>query len=1488
MKFKNTVISFFILFVFYTNGHLVAQSVTIKEFSKDSVLFFEEVSTMLSNVKKKEAKEFMEEFALFWYGGKFSEAQRNSIYKTCNLMLDKKLHPYPEFHSYLFSLMSFVKSNQSIQSFNAWQRSFEKIIEGKNKKKVTEYLEFSSELFAQNAIYVSPSVKWKSSSANYVFEIEDEIPKIIFSDLHLICVSKGDSSVIINTKGYYYPTLNKWYGTGGKITWERAGFNKDEVYATFDNYIINTKSSGFEIDSVTFYNPKFFSKPLLGKLEEKLLANVSEEKSSYPRFDSYSKRLQINNIAEKVNYEGGYAQHGIKFIGNGDDNEPAKLIFLYEEKPLLVASSKSFTIRPDRFTSAHASVSIFLDKDSISHPGLRFNFNIHERMLNLIRSDEGVSKSPYFNSFHAMDMYFEALYWHVDKPFIEMKALEGSSDHSAKFESSNYFRESLFDRMQGIDKMHPLTALRMCARQSQSDELWLKEVAQFMQLPITQVKPLLLRLAFDGFIFYDLDNDKIVLKDRLHHFVESKAKKADYDVILFNSNTDKETNATLNLLNYDLTIRGVKQVFLSDTQKVFIYPKERTVVVKKDLDMFFSGIVSAGKMEFYGKDYYFNYNNFKIDMPIVDSLRIWANTNKKDDAGNKLERRVLTVLEYLKGELTIDMPKNKSGNQKAPQYPIFDSHKDAFAFYQKSSIQGNAYNKDKFHFHLEPFVFDSLKSFENKSIQFKGTFVSSGIFPEFKETLRLMPDYSLGFERNTPPEGMDVYGGKGKFLDKIILSHNGLMGNGRLKYLTSTSTSNALLFFPDSARGVAQNFVIEERSTGVEFPPTNANDVFVSWKPFQDVLQTNVMTKPIQMYDGSKLFGSTFLRPKGLTGRGLFKFEDAELESKLYKFSFIEFRADTADFKLKTMDASALAFSTKNVNAFVSFKERKGEFISNGGGSFIDFPVNQYMCFMDKFTWFMDEESIELGASKNDNADQGAADVKLEGSKFISTHPDQDSLQFYSARAKYDLKKNIIYASEVVYINVADALIYPDSGKTVIEKRAKMRTLNNAKIIANNVTKYHTIYDATVDIKARKKYNASGKYDYKDELKRVKTFEFNNIKVDSTFQTFASGEIKKDEDFTLSPNFNYYGGVELRATKRSLVFTGYATILHNCEQIPRYSFHFSSEIDPNNIYIPIDTLLMDKDKNRLNVGPVMSKDSASIYSTFISQKNNNKDLPIISANGYLFYDKKSGEYRISNLAKLNEMNLTGNYVSLNTRECKSYAEGKLDFAADLGHITTKTVGNFNHVFVNDSVYFDVLMLIDFFFLESLIDDIGKNIADNIVNEPVNIDRKVYEKGLRELLGKEEADKLISQMVLNGSFRRMPDELNGVFFFNDIKMRWNKETNSYQSVGDKIGIGNTYKRQINKYVTGYVEIEKSKSGDVLSIYIETSKDNWYHFKYKKFVMQAYSSDSKFNNAIKDAKPDKRKVKTTKGEAPFQFMLGTERNKNEMLRKFQNKE
>ncbi|MFH0864730.1 MAG: hypothetical protein V1904_00945 [Bacteroidota bacterium] len=1460
----------------------------IKKFSDDPAVFFEEMATFFQDIDnpddKKTAKAFVETFTLEWNGGKFSDDQKKQMIETCNKMLKKKMKPIPHFKNYLSAIISFNNTSQTDESFKAWEASLDKLINRSTSSQFIDYLEISDNLFSENVLYKSTTTTWKSDNSNYSFEY-DTIPRIVFPSLNLTCIANDDSANIYSTKGVYYPTLLKWDGNGGKVLWKRAGLDENTVYAELAHYSINLKYSKYTADSVKFYYTTYFDKPLLGALEEKVQANITEDKASYPRFDSYDKRLKIESIFPNIDYDGGFTMHGGKLLGSGNEDQDAYLTFYREGKPFVKTGAKNYTIRQEKISSDVASVTIYWEGDSIYHPGLQMKYLNDKKELSLMRSKDGIGKTPFFDTYHKLDMYVEALYWNLDQPIIEMKMIKGVGlEGEADFESYNFYTEQRYYKLLGIDETHPLSDLKKYAKLKDTNVVNVKDYAIYLGIDPAQIEALLINMASMGFIAYDIENNKVYLKEKLYNFLLARAGRIDYDVLQFNSVTTTESNATINLLNFDLKLNGVKSVYLSDSQNVYIFPKDEKLVVKKNRDFEFDGRVHAGMFDFYGKLFSFNYDKFNIDMPVIDSLGFYVKSFKPDAQGNYSAVRVKSVIEGIKGDLQIDEFNNKSGLIPYGKYPLFTSQKDSYVYYDKKAVQKGVYTREHFYFHINPFEIDSLDNITTEGIGFTGNFVSADIFPDFDEVLKVQPDYSLGFVRLTPDDGFLVYKGKGTYDSIIDLSNLGLRGNGTLKYLTSISKSSNFIFYPDSMNADVQYYELTEVKSGIEYPPVIATDVYEHWMPYNDVMVVTKKEKPIAMYNSEALLnGSIVLTPTSLTGTGTMVFNDAEMDAKLFKFKNRVFDSDTADFRLRSYDLSELAFSTYNYNAHIDFDERKGEFKSNGGSSKVEFPINQYICFMDEFDWFMDKEEIELANTKSQNTDslnnlsiKELADIDLSGSEFISIHPAQDSLRFFSPRAKYNLKDNIIYAKDVKIIKIADAAIFPAKGDVTILKKAEMRPLIDAKILANTATKYHTMYDALVHITSRKNYTADGMYDYVASDTAVHPVYLGKIAVDTTLQTYGTGIISDTSKFELSPEFDFAGGVKLTANNEFLNFTGAFKINHECDTLYRNWIKFKSEINPNEIYIPISDSIKDVSGGKLEAGILLANDSNYVYSAFLMKRYKSTDQDVITARGYIYYDEISDEYRISNKEKLKQLNQPGNYVSLTRSSCITYGDGKIDMAPNTGRMTVGTYGNVKQYIIPDSTTLDIVMSFDFFFSDDALKFMNEKLEKYTTLKALDLTRTTFTKTLAEVLGTKEADKLVSDISMNGSFKRLPDELEKTFLLGDVQMYWNETTRSFVSQGP-IGIVAIKKNQINKYVDGYIEVKKNRTGDEINIYLEFDSNDWYYFNYKANLMQAISSNTEFNDIIKNTKDDNKIQKAEKDLPAFKYTISLESRK-----------
>ena len=732
MRLKNLVL---LLLAFSPVLSLNVSAQTMpKSFTEDNVKFMEEMRDFFESNDQKKGKEYIDAFnEQYWITGKISSEMKTAIYKNTNAMAKKKFKPSPEYYAYFNTIKSIVDKNLPMSTFNEWQVCFISSSENRNQKPFSDFIMMSEGLFRDNTFYDEPSGSWQAVGGTWKF-LCDTAPKIQFTNITLKGKGKNDSTIIYNTSGVFNVSKQTWTGTGGKVDWVRAGLNKSDVYAELKAYNIVLKSMSYIADSVTFYNKIYFKeKPLLGKLTERLTPDVQAKFAQYPKFESYSSRYQIKSMYPNVDFEGGFTQVGSKFIGSGTKEAPSVLVFKRNGKPFLTVSSQNFSITDEKITSPNSTIKFSLDGDSIYHPLVDFKYFVDTSRVIIYRSNEGASQAPFTNSFHKVDMYIEQLVWNTTEPTITMGTLPGTTQGEAQFPSANYYRQYLYDRMQGMEMVHPLIKIRNFVRDVNGGvtTFTLIDLSRYWKLPPEQLRPTIMNLSNEGFLIYDPTTDMITYKEKSDTYIAARAGKKDYDNILFQSKVQPGTsNAQINLLNYDMTIFGVEEVALSDSQNVVVFPDQDKLILKKNRTFTFEGSIMAGRFDYYGKLFTFNYETFQMQLSNVDSVRIWVDTperDPRDPKGGFKQVKVRSVIENLNGTLSIDNPANKSGvwSKKYPNYPIFNSAKPAFVYYDRPTIHKGVYNLDKFYFKLDTFTIDSLDNFTNDALHFTGTFESA-------------------------------------------------------------------------------------------------------------------------------------------------------------------------------------------------------------------------------------------------------------------------------------------------------------------------------------------------------------------------------------------------------------------------------------------------------------------------------------------------------------------------------------------------------------------------------------------------------------------------------------------------------------------------------------------------------------------------------------------------------------------------------------------
>lgn len=1464
----------------------LVQGQDIKMFSGDAVTYISELKNYMTNLPEQ-YEDVLNTFIKAWEGDSlFDEEEQKTIMTFSQLLVERKTRPYPHFYRFMSCMLAFEKFNTDPENYRNWVDGLGEILDKRKTKtfEIENLLEFTDILLRNNYLYTSSSTTWKASNKNYKILNHKEL-RVTFDKVDLICYAKRDSMHLFQTRGTVYPIENLWKGEGGLVTWERGGYSRDSVFAYLEDYEIDLTKSEYTAENVTFTNKIYFSESLKGILNDKVKYNTDVEDASYPKFDSYTKEFVIPDLYENIDYEGGLSMQGAKMVGTGTREKNARLKIYRNDTLVLTASSVFFGFRFDRVSSQRTSITIKLRSDSIFHPDLYFTYRVKNKELTLLKSENFSSQGPYTNSYHKVDMNFDQLSWNMNEDVMRFTAPRGAAIGNAFFESVNYFNYNKFMNMMMLDQQHPLYLLKKFAGLYGSDEFYIETYADFLKMPLHEVQQQAMRMAFGGFIYYDMNTETIKLKPRLYDYLAASINKIDYDVIGFESRIEAPLeNAVYNIYTNDLIINGIPEIHVSDSQNVTIYPRHNRITLKSNRNFQFDGVVEAGLLTFYGNNFFFQYDSFKINLQNVDSLHIDYLSGRKDNYGLPVPEAVRNRLEYITGEVLIDRADNKSGRESYPEYPIFKSKQSSYVYYRHNNTQGNVYATNDFYFEVYPFEMDSLDNFNYKDLNFKGDFVSAGIFPAFEKQLSLQPDNSLGFRHMTPVQGFPLYNGKGTFYDEIWLSNSGLRGSGKLEYLTSTTWSKDFIFYPDSMNTKSDTYQIAMQTTGTQYPRARSVHNYIHWLPYADVMYAQKTDVDFNMFnDSTFLNGDLKLEPSGLSGNGKMDLRNSDLSSNLFNYRANDIYSDTADFFLRSLYTDGFTVITNNVDAHINYEVKKGWFKSNEGYTLVNFPDNKYVSYIDRFTWDMTKKELAMGTEGASEVDYTYEDIEPEGPRFVSVQRGQDSLNFVAPLAYYDYKKNQINAKGVKFIEIADSRIYPAKGEVTVEREAKMSTLEDARIRTNTLTKYHTLHTATLNITGRKYYSGFGNFDYIDENNRIQLIHFNEIKVDSSMQTIATGDIYEKADFKLSPVFQFQGRAFLRSRDSLLTFKGGVKVEHNCERPEPLWLYFHTAIDPNDIYIPVPEQPVDIDKDKIYAGIYMYYDSIHIYPAFMNMHKSYSDRPVISSHGFLYYDKATQLFKVGSKEKINDFTLPEDYLSLHREDCRLYGEGKLDMGQDLGQLRLKTFGNVTHNLPANETTLDVVLMIDFFMAESMI-DLMANEIDSIPDlEPVDLKRSVWTKTLNSIVDSQTFRRMNDELTLYGTIKQLPPELKHTFVFNELKLRWNDETNSYLSIG-KIGIASINNVQINKKVDGLLELQIKRSGDIMDFYLQLDQKTYYYFGYTRGVMQTLSSNRLYVETIMNMKTRDRKMKVPRNETSYIYMISTDRKKNGFYRRF----
>ena len=1290
-------------------------------------------------------------------------------------------------------------------------------------------------------------------------------PFIDIQNTDLVFSSIYDTMVITNTSGQLMLKNLEFVGDSGRVTWEELRLDPNNVYADLSAYNINLKKPELfaEAAHMTYLPSIDISIP--GICIYKIDPANGRPNAKYPTFVSYFNDIKLSDLGEGIVYEGGFTLRGRKILSKSLSGGKSSLtVSETDSVRFKLASYDNFIFKDSTISINQSDVTLYYNngRDSLTNRGMSIKYHKGKKSLRARRDKGAYKKSPFKTTYHQVEFLVEYLSWDLEKDSIDFKMLNARNKIPMEIESYNYFDLEVLARQTGFYGFNPIqSAVYFATKIKKSKTFESYELAKHYKLNPRSVRTAMTELDAIGFVKFDPVVDEVTLERKAMLYAFANQRLTDYDDIRILSTSPGKPNASLKLESNDLVIQGVSSFTISDSMKVQVAPRGKEIILKKNRNTEFSGKMRSGSFVYKGSNFEFNYDTFVVNMPRIDEVSILlADTASGEDT------ELPNGLVGTSGKLFISQPGNKSALREHTGYPKFTTDQSASIYFGGDEVLGGAYKADtNIVFDIPPFSIDSLNSSNPSAINFNGTFRSGGIFPDFDEKVSIMPDKSLGFKTSTPPEGYKIYAGKLRetaiFYDSITLNNNGIRGNGKMEYLTGTFFGEDYIFFSDSVRTGkpgSSATIAPGNYKDISYPSVKMEKYNLRWFVNQDSMILSSTDKDFEIYNPDVAFeGTMVLSPDGLYGNGDFETKRARAFSRNFTFRENYYEADNTTFLIKSDNPKKPAMLGEDISVRYDFKEKYADIKSQTSAEqTLRFPYTQYATNLENAHWDFEAQTIKLSVS---DASQ------LNSSKFISTNPLQDGLEFNATKATYDLKENTINAEGVPFIRVANVLIKPKDGKLTIRENANMDRLEDCVIIMNAFTKYHTLTQGNIKITSRKSFDGNALYDYKNEAGQNANILFQHFKIKTekkrvgketveAFVTTGQAKVKAEEKFPIFPGILYQGEVNLVDYKEHLEFKG--LIAPNLPRDLQW-FEYVSNDTATQGKVPVDeNTKVAGSNNKLLTGLFISKANRGLYGSFLEyEENRANDFAIFQAKGLLSYDNTNDTYLISPLTKTRGEERKGQQFIYHDKNQEIKAEGLFNLIGK-GKGIIVNCGAHSTIKMKTGEYtLDATIAVNFApnpqAFEAMAIDMRQSLSDK---SPIHYFRQNLYDHLAELLPQEQLDKYI-QSSQEGDMTLSKFLPEGITL-SQVQLKWSEEHQSFYTEG-KISIANIFKNDADVEVDGFIEIPKSENNSDIGIYLEIPDGNWYYIGYFDGKLITYSSSDSFNNLML-AKKDTEKI------------------------------
>lgn len=1329
-------------------------------------------------------------------------------------------------------------------------------------------------------------------------------PTVIWDQVDLRMQTGFDTFDILATSGTWMPIQGQFVGKSGQVNWEKLGLTKDSVQVTLSEYALQVSKPAIRAEKSKMSFLGKFAGAIEGSFEYKSIRLKGNQKPTYPRFSSYTNDIERTDLPEGVYFRGGFSLWGKDISSAAMVPGISYLSVSKEGNRKFNNRGRVFVFQDSIITSKATSATIFTKRDSIFHPEVRLNYDFGSEHLRLYKSENGFKNTPFYASYYKMDVYTDHISWAIASDSIDLTIFNARKEIPAIFESKDFFNA---DKLVELSTPFSFDVLSMAANYSKRTgkrSFYVSDLADAYKLKYKQVKSAVQAYHQAGMMNLDTKNDKISLSEKGQHYLDSKQKRKDFDNLSIPSLSPGDPNATLRISDMDLTIRGINRFNISEELEVYIVPDSNQIRLQNNRNFEFNGNLFAGNYEIIGKDFKFDYHNFLIELTQIDSIRFYIEEEidgrkVKKQVENKLmgeneegsfgsdddqvSGQVANTIQGTSGTLYINMPDNKSASKQYPQYPIFNANKGATVYFDNEKVLSGAYDRSMY-FSIPPFEIDSTSSSDPGSIAFQGVFHSSGMFPDFEEKIRVMPDNSLGFTHAVPPGGYEIYNGKGHLESDLRLDGKGLRGSGKIDFLTATVSSSELTFYPDSVVGRGEDGIVRQGElNGTSYPDMRMPQYRLRWAALKDSMYLRSIGEPFQLYQGSaQLKGTSILTPGGLYAAGQLETRGTKVLSRAMLFKENSYLARYADLEVPSSEANKPTIVGDNVRLNFDLNRNIAQISPEvEGEAAISFPFAQINTSISNAVWDLDAKVVRMSKP---------ADVPIEKSYFYSTLKDLDSLAFSGSDAVYDLVSQEMTVSGIPFIKVADAKVIPAGNQIKILENSEIRELYGATIVLDTIYEFHKITEARVRIFNRNKFEGEGTYQFMNAMGDVYPIQLRDFGQETPIDargregkpySTAFGSVAEKDRLIISPGMFFKGKLKLKANTKALELDGFVKL--NLQNIPGYDtwIGYKNTEDIAEIIFDYNTALTEK-AEPLVAGIHYETGSMDLYSTFISDKRTSADEDFFSPSGLLSYDPEENAYRIEDPAKKKGESYAGKIFTYNENTAAITFEGPLKFQGEKSPYELKASGIGQGNLASQEFLVNSLITLQFTTPSQVFDIMAKDLADVVerTSAPEGMgDRTEFFYKVAEIIG-DRALNEYDKRSASGYFPifQLSPQLMKNLVISNLDLNWSPTNRAWYNQG-KIGISNILKTDINATLDGFFEYRKTAIGDALNIFIQAAPDAWYFISFEDNRLLLFSSNELFNKTVA-GKSNVAKAKI--GE--YVFVKGNEDETLEFINRF----